>query len=169
MKFLKNLFYLLITLIFVAIAGAVGRQCAKEYVDNQKENKSISITSEIIDSTDNKISSKPTKKDIQKEIQEFLKKSLPKLPYKIDSGTECYKVDIEYKHVIYFYRLFNTVKEDFDVKWAKHKMQDQITKYYCQSGRVKYFKKEGIAMTYHYVDKKNNFLFKVSANKNDCR
>ena len=87
MKSLKNLFYLIITLIFVAIAGAIGRQCAKEYVDNQNERNSISITSDIEDSTDNKISSQQTKKDIQKEIQEFLKKSLPKLPYKIDSET----------------------------------------------------------------------------------
>lgn len=169
MKFLKNLFYLLITLIFVAIAGTIGRQCAKEYVDNHKEKKAVSITSQSEDSTTNKISSKQTEKDIQKEIQEVLKKSLPKLPYKIDSGTECYKVDIEYKHVIYFYRLFNTDKEDLDLNWAKNKMQDQIIKHYCLSGRVEYFKKEGIAMTYHYVDKKNKFLFKVSANRNDCR
>jgi hypothetical protein len=65
--------------------------------------------------------------------------------------------------------LFNNVKEDFDINRIKNKMQNQIIEYYCQSARVKYFKKKGIAMTYHYVDKNNKFLFKVSANRNDCR
>jgi hypothetical protein len=86
-----------------------------------------------------------------------LKKSLPKLPYKVDSGTECYIVDLEYKYVIYLYKLFNTIKTDFDINWAQNNMQAQIIDYYCESPCVKYFRDEDIKMTYHYVDKNNEF------------
>jgi hypothetical protein len=148
MNILKNIFYILITLVFVSIAGVIGRQCAKTYVDQR---------------------TKETKEESQMKIQAYLKKSLPELPYKIDSGTECYKVDLEYKHMIYFYRLFNTLKRDIDVDWARDKMQNQIIDYYCQSPLLIFFRNEDIKMTYHYVDKNYKFLFKVSADNRDCK
>lgn len=174
MKILKNIFYILITLIFVSIAGAIGRQCSKTYVDQRNTLAEVNENSEK-EYPQNTIKEKePTspqskKEEIQKQIQAFLKKSLPELPYKLDSGTECYKADLEYKHMIYFYRLFNTLKRDIDVDWARNKMQNQIIDYYCQSPRLKFFRNEDVKMTYHYVDKNYQFLFKVSADNRDCK